>query len=99
MGCTARWEDGYEWRGLRSKRYTYAIYLADQSELLFDNQADPLQVHNLVNDHTHAPILAEFRGRLKQQMLSLKDEFKPCTWYEDHWTENRIIIRTATSES
>src|SRR5664279_2340867 len=37
MGCTAEWIDGHEWRGLRSKQYTYAIYRSDGLELLFDN--------------------------------------------------------------
>jgi arylsulfatase A-like enzyme len=98
MGCTARWEDGYEWRALRSKQYTYAVYLADQSELLFDHQSDPLQMHNLVGDPAQANQLAAFRGLLQQKMRSLKDEFKPCTWYRDHWTRDRNVIRTATSE-
>ena len=44
MGTTAAWVDGHEWRALRSKRYTYALYRADRSELLFDNQADPYQM-------------------------------------------------------
>ena len=43
MGATAIFEDGHEWRALRSKRYTYAAYLADGSELLFDNRSDPYQ--------------------------------------------------------
>jgi hypothetical protein len=42
MGATAVFEDGHEWRALRDKRYTYALYRADGSELLFDNQSDSL---------------------------------------------------------
>ncbi len=94
MGCTALWEDGYEWRALRTGRYTYAVYLSDQSELLFDHQSDPLQMHNLIGDPAHAATLANFREKLKQKMQSLNDEFKPCTWYRDHWTEDRKIVRT-----
>jgi arylsulfatase A-like enzyme len=97
MGCTARWEDGYEWRALRTKQYTYAVYLSDRSELLFDHQADPLQMHNLIGDPAHAALLVKFREQLQQKMRSLHDEFKPCTWYRDQWTEDRNIIRTATS--
>lgn len=96
MGCTALWEDGYEWRALRTGGYTYAVYLSDRSELLFDNQSDPVQMHNLVGDPAHAATLANFREQLKQKMQSLNDEFKPCTWYRDHWTEDRKIVRTAT---
>ena len=36
-GACAAWEDGHEWRALRSKRYTHAIYRKDGQELLFDN--------------------------------------------------------------
>jgi arylsulfatase A-like enzyme len=97
MGCTAAWEDGYEWRALRTQRYTYAVYLSDRSELLFDNRADPLQMHNLAGDPAHAAVLAELRGRLQQRMDALNDAFVPCTWYRDHWTEDRIILRTAAS--
>ncbi len=98
MGCTADWQDGYEWRGLRTKRYTYAVYLSDRSELLFDNQSNPLQLHNLVREPAYAELLTQLRQKLQQKMGSLKDEFRPCTWYRDHWTEDRIIIRTATSD-
>ncbi len=97
MGCTARWVNGYEWRALRTKRYTYAVYLSDHSELLFDNHTDPLQMHNLLNDTAHAVLLAEFREKLKQKMQSLHDEFRECTWYRDHWTKERNIVHTATS--
>jgi arylsulfatase A-like enzyme len=97
MGCTADWKDGYEWRALRSKRYTYAVYRSDQSELLFDNQEDPLQVRNLAGAPAYKSLLQQFRAQLMAKMLTLKDEFHPCTWYRDHWTEDRKILRTATT--
>ena len=28
-------------------------------------------------------------------MASVDDTFETCTWYRDHWTEDRIIIHTA----
>ena len=96
MGCTAKWEDGYEWRALRTKQYTYAIYHADRSELLFDNLADPYQKHNLINESLSADTLEHFRDMIKAHMEELNDTFEACTWYRDHWTEDRIILRTAT---
>ncbi len=96
MGCTAAWEDGHEWRALRSKQYTYATYLADGSELLFDHQANPYKRQNLVQDPGHADTLNQFRRMLKARMADLNDTFETCTWYRDHWTENREILRTAT---
>ena len=96
MGTTAAWRDGNEWRALRDKQYTYAIYHVDKSELLFDNQADPYQMKNLINDLKYAKKVEYFRELLKSRMSDLKDDFEPCTWYKDQWTENRIILRTAT---
>jgi arylsulfatase A-like enzyme len=96
MGATAVFEDGHEWRALRDKRYTYALYRADGSELLFDNQSDPHQMHNLVVDPAYAETLERFRDMLRARMAALGDTFEACTWYRDHWTEDRIILRTAT---
>jgi arylsulfatase A-like enzyme len=95
-GTTAAWRDGHEWRALRDKRYTYAVYRVDGLELLFDNQADPYQMRNLADDPAHATELGRFRAMLQRKMASLNDGFETCTWYRDHWTQDRIILRTAT---
>ena len=95
-GATAVFEDGYEWRALRDKRYTYALYRADRSELLYDHQADPYQVRNLAQDPAYADVLERFRTMLRGRMAALNDTFEACTWYRDHWTEDRVILRTAT---
>jgi len=94
-GACAAWRDGHEWRALRDKRYTYAIYRRDRAELLFDNTADPYQQKNLSADPAHAETLARFRNLLKAKMASLNDTFQKCTWYRDHWTKDRIILRGA----
>jgi len=94
-GTTAAWADGHEWRALRDKRYTYAIYRRDKSELLFDNQADPYQMKNLANDRKHSETLDHFRKMLKRRMEELNDTFEKCTWYRDHWTRDRNILRGA----
>jgi arylsulfatase A-like enzyme len=96
MGATAIFEDGHEWRALRSKQYTYAIYRSDRSEYLFDNLADPYQQHNLVDDADHQETLNHYRELLQQRMAELNDSFELCTWYQEHWIEDRIIQRTAT---
>jgi arylsulfatase A-like enzyme len=92
-GACAIWQDGYEWRALRDKRHTYAIYRKDGKELLFDNAADPFQLRNLVDDAANAPTLNRFRAMLKQRMNELEDTFEAGTWYRDHWTRDRIITR------
>jgi arylsulfatase A-like enzyme len=96
MGCTAEWIDGHEWRGLRSKQFTYAVYRVDGQELLFDNLADPYQQCNLVNDPAFTGTLYDFRSMLQSRLAALNDTFEACTWYRDHWTEDRLILRTAT---
>ena len=96
MGATAIFEDGHEWRALRDKRYTYAVYRADRCELLFDNQDDPYQMRNLADDPVYTGVRDRFRTMLEARMAALGDTFEACTWYRDHWTEDRIIVRTAT---
>ena len=96
MGATAIFEDGHEWRALRGKRYTYAVYLADGSELLFDNLNDPHQMRNLVDASEHAVVLSEMRRELEGRMAALNDSFQTCSWYERNWTRDRIILRSAT---
>ena len=95
-GACAAWKDGHEWRSLRDKRYTYAIYRVDKSELLFDNVADPYQMKNLAGDPGHKDTMQRFRGMLAEKMAALNDTFAKCTWYRDNWTDsNRLIIKTA----
>jgi len=94
-GTTAAWTDGHEWRALRDKRFTYAIYRRDRSELLFDNQADPYQRTNLIADPKHAADAERLRALLKAKMAELNDDFAACTWYRENWTEDRNILRGA----
>jgi arylsulfatase A-like enzyme len=95
-GACAAWEDGHEWRALRDKQYTYAIYRVDKSELLFDNKNDPYQMNNLAGNSIYIETLERFRTMLAGKMESLNDTFEKCTWYRDNWTDGkRNIIRTA----
>lgn len=94
-GACAAWQDGHEWRALRDKRYTYAIYRVDRRELLFDNVADPYQMKDLAAEAAHKDTMQRFRKMLAARMESLNDTFEACTWYRDHWTRDRIILRAA----
>ena len=96
MGATAIFEDGHEWRALRSKGHTFARYLADGSELLFDNEADPFQTTNLIDSPAHAGARDAMRRQLSERMAALHDSFERCTWYAENWIENRVIQRSAT---
>jgi arylsulfatase A-like enzyme len=90
-GACAIWEDGYEWRALRSKQYTYAIYRKDHKELLFDNKADPYQLRNLAGNPEQQKTLNHFRALLKKRMQELDDTFEASSWYRDHWVKDRVI--------
>jgi len=96
MGTTAAWRDGTEWRGLRDKRYTYAVFHRDRSERLFDNLADPYQMKNLAGERGHRARLESYRRQLSRWMKQHNDTFETCTWYRDHWTRDRNITNTAT---
>ena len=54
---------GEEWRGVRTKTHTYAMFL-DRDWVLYDNVADPYQMKNLKDD----PLAADAEARLKHAM-------------------------------
>lgn len=95
-GATAAWEDGHEWRAWRTKQYTYAVYLSDGQELLFDNIADPLQKKNLMEDPSFRGVAEQLRAQMYREMEKIGDTFAPSSWYAEHWVEERTIKRTAT---
>jgi arylsulfatase A-like enzyme len=95
MGATAAWQDGTEWRAMRDKQHTFAIYRRDGKELLFDNLADPYQLNNLAEDKANDAKVAHYREKLKSWMKEQNDTFEACSWYRDRWTENRNIMRGA----
>lgn len=99
MGHTFHWQNGDEWRAVRTKRHTYAKMLVDGSEYLFDNREDPYQTNNLIEDPGAGSIKTELKDWMKQKMNDLNDPFKPTTWYRDHWIkDDEIIVRSATRE-
>jgi arylsulfatase A-like enzyme len=96
MGHTYLWIDGFEWRAVRNKRFTYAKYRVDGSEHLYDNLDDPFQKVNRAGDAAFRGIREEFRDRLADRMKALGDTFESCTWYRDHWTDgDRRVLRGA----
>lgn len=94
-GACAVWANGHEWRALRDKRYTYAIFRKDKQELLFDNIDDPFQMKNLIDAPAHKETAERFRKMLAGKMKSLNDTFPESTWYRDNWIKNRVILRGA----
>jgi hypothetical protein len=91
-GATAKFEDGREWRGFRTKKYTYAIFRANKKELLFDNINDPLQKNNLAEVPEFRSVLDQLKLEMQAEMDRIGDNFEPCSFYEKNCIENRIII-------
>jgi arylsulfatase A-like enzyme len=58
------------WRGVRTKRYTYARLNDRGPWILFDNQKDPYQMNNLINE----PAYAQVRRNLDDQTNKLLRE-------------------------
>jgi arylsulfatase A-like enzyme len=101
-GACAMWEDGHEWRALRSKDFTYAVFKGGgkkdlpKKELLFDNVNDPYQMKNLVGSIGHKGTLGKFRNMLKDKMTELNDTFPASSWYRENWIDdNRNVIASA----
>jgi arylsulfatase A-like enzyme len=65
------------WRGVRTKRYTYARY-EERPWVLFDNQEDPYQLNNLAEDPN-----AE---KLRQEMNALTQDWMKRS--DDSWSND-----------
>ncbi|MHC4122004.1 MAG: sulfatase family protein, partial [Planctomycetota bacterium] len=83
-----------EWRGVRTKRYTYVKWLKGWDEL-FDNKTDPHQMNNLVKDPKYFSVRDEMRRKLKKLLAEAHDEFLPGTAYGDWYDDERNLLRTA----
>lgn len=66
-----------EWRGVRTSRYTYAERLGREPWLLYDNDADPYQLVNLVDDPEHVSVRVELAAELGRWLEVAQDDFLP----------------------
>lgn len=90
-GPTAVYGNGKEWRGIRSCRYTYAVYKIDGREYLFDNLNDPYQINNLAKDNGYKKVLQGLRDEMYEKMNAVGDSFEKNSYYKKNWVENRVI--------
>lgn len=67
---------GREYRGVRTTRYTYCRDL-NGPWLLYDNEADPFQMENLVDRSEHAALQKRLDNRLNALLEKTGDEFLP----------------------
>ncbi len=71
-------------RGIRTSRYTY-VRNSDGPWLLYDNQVDPYQMHNLVGTAEHAALQKTLEDKLKSKLNQTGDEFHPKEHYLEEW--------------
>ncbi len=61
-------------RGLRTKRYTYAVGETGRW-CLYDDQEDPYQRNNLVADLKHRNLMSDFDGEIINDLRQTEDPF------------------------
>ena len=85
-------QDGAEWRGVRTEQHMYVERLNGTVEL-YDLEADPWQTHNLAA--SDAVTLAQLKAQLAHHQHTRSDELVPCTDWK-HWLDpQRRVIRNA----
>jgi arylsulfatase A-like enzyme len=96
---TSNWDflqtgtDWPEWRGVKTKQYTYCRWLTGGEEL-YDNAADPYQMENLAHDGRGPEVLGRLRARLWALLAEAHDDFRPGPGYGEWYNERRELVRT-----
>ncbi|MCK4292932.1 MAG: sulfatase [Planctomycetes bacterium] len=84
FGQWTRKSGGREYRGLRTRRYTYVRDL-NGPWLLYDNEKDPYQLNNLCNKPEHRKLQKELEGLLSQKLKDTNDKFLSGWDYIKKW--------------
>ncbi len=71
-------------RGIRTTRYTY-VRDSGGPWLLYDNQADPYQMTNLLNDPEHAALQKQLEAQLQAKLKQRGDQLHPKQYYLKTW--------------
>jgi arylsulfatase A-like enzyme len=96
---TSNWDflqtgtDWPEWRGVKTKQYTYCRWLAGGEEL-YDNLADPYQMENLAQGGGEPEALVRLRSRLAELLAAAHDDFRPGPGYGEWYDDRRDLVRT-----
>lgn len=93
FGQWSRSAGGKEYRGVRTKRYTYVKDLSGPW-LLFDNQKDPFQLNNVVDDIKMLSVRNNLEKELERLLLKTNDQFYPGMVYIKKW--NYKVNETGT---
>jgi arylsulfatase A-like enzyme len=73
-----------EYRGLRTRRYTYVRDL-NGPWLLYDNQVDPYQLHNRCGEPAFQAVQVRLDGLLQKMLRERGDAFLPGIEYMRQW--------------
>lgn len=84
FGEYSRRRGGREYRAVRTAKHSYVRDLSGPW-LLYDNEADPAQLHNLVGDPAHAVLQAEMDALLTARLAAEGDAFRPGKEYIQRW--------------
>jgi arylsulfatase A-like enzyme len=85
-----------EYRGIRTTRHTY-VRSIHGAWLLYDNQPDPYQMHNLIGQSGQAGLRRELDRLLNHRLRELNDDFLPAKAYIEqahvgHYKEVNVPI-------
>ena len=80
---------------LRSKQFTYACIT--QTGASCSSTIWLIPTSSIILSTTRStPASSAISTGYCWQMRALDDTFEQCTWYEQHWTKDRLIMQTAT---
>ncbi len=98
---------GWEYRGIRTKRYTYArslvelwkdygprkgkVYKDEPEFFLFDNLNDPYQNEDLSADPKHRELREELEGEVQEYLSETGDVFQPAPYYKQFFDNGNLI--------
>ena len=75
---------GCEFRGLRTRHYTYVRTLKGPW-LLYDNTSDPYQLENLIDRSAYTDLQVELDYELQRRLEAAADQFFPGADYLEKW--------------
>lgn len=78
-------------RCVRTAEYKYVWNLTDVDEF-YDLGADPGEKRNLIREYQGSPLLAELRGRMKEELVRCGDPFVRSGWLERQLTEGKKLL-------
>ena len=87
-------QDGAEWRGIRTKTHMYCRRL-DGREELYDLVLDPLQKENIVTT-ANSEVLSGMQDLLRQHQNKRHDELVPCSEWACWLDDQRRVVKNAS---